>query len=193
MPAEYVRADEDMVELVREVLEEYHPDLAEAHIGILIREIAPRSNGKRVMAKAKKVGPELKALLPHDFIIWFAQDTWEELDARQKRALVDHELCHCTVDNDKAKMKTHDLNEFLVIIQRYGFWWPQAEEAEQIFQSRMGLGEVTRARVEAIPVAEGGGSLEEIWGDEAEEALSEDGAEPEPIKKGRKGRSRNGG
>lgn len=166
MAAEYAQADQDIVDMVTEVLEQHHPDLAEARIGILIRETAPKSNGKRIFGRAKKVGPELKVLIPHDFIIWFAQDTWEELTPFQRRALVDHELCHCTVTNDKAKMVSHDLNEFLVIIERYGFWWPMAEEAEQVFQSRMSLGEVTKGSVEALNVGANG---KLFFGDDDEE------------------------
>lgn len=194
MAAEYFQASSSIVALMEEVVEQHHPDLAEARIGVLMRDVAPRSQGRRVFGKAKKVGPELKVLLPHDFIIWFAQDVWEELDHIQRRALVDHELCHCTIDNEKAKMKSHDLNEFLCIFERYGFWWPQSEEAERVFQAQLGLGEVTKARIEALSVPEGGGSFEEIWGEEEGEEPEEgsmNGNGAEPVKKVRKGRKSN--
>lgn len=186
MAAEYFRAGESVIALVAEVVAQHHPDLAEARIGVLMRDVAPRSQGKRVFGRAKSVGPELKVLLPHDFIIWFADDVWDELSEFQRRALVDHELCHCTIDeNEKIKMKSHDLNEFLCIIERYGFWWPQADEAEQVFQARLNLGEVTHnGKVEAVILPEGALPDDDVWASTLADAIDGDvqHGDPEALK-----------
>jgi hypothetical protein len=61
------------------------------------------------------------------FVIVISADTWKRLDERQRRALVDHELCHCVVSYDDDGMpvlstRTHDIEEFGSIIDRHGLW-----------------------------------------------------------------------
>lgn len=149
MASEYFRASKEMVDLVTEVREMHHEPLADARIGIIVRGVAPQIKGKRGMAKVRKVSAEEQLFMPYDFLIWFADDIWQELNAFQRRALVDHELCHCRWTNEKPKLVGHDLEEFRCIIERYGFWWPFAEEDEQVFQARLGLGGLT-GRTEAV-------------------------------------------
>jgi hypothetical protein len=155
MAVEYSKARGDVVALVQAVIEQHHPDLAGARIGVLMRETAPKVGGiRRIYGKARKVSAEQYPFMPYDFVIWFAEDVWAELNGLQRRALVDHELCHCTVTpEEEARIQRHDMEEFYVIIERYGFWWPFAQEAEQVFQARLGL-EGTAGAVEAIDPAQ---------------------------------------
>jgi len=44
------------------------------------------------------------------------------MDDERKRALIDHELTHCTVEDSVFKTRGHDVEEFHSIIQRYGTW-----------------------------------------------------------------------
>lgn len=148
MAAEYAVAGREVLDIVEQVVEQYEPALGEVRIGILMRNVAPRSAGKRIYGKAKLVGPEQKALMAAffppdetpDYVIWFAQDTWDELTEKQRLALAHHELYHCQItDNGKHKMRSHDLNEFHRIIDVHGLWWPQADETEQVFRATLGL------------------------------------------------------
>lgn len=123
-------APEEVVDLVTEMIHAnaMHEPLTHARIGLLMRDEAPVSKGTQTLGKARKVTPEQRPHIPYDFVIWFAQDTWDELSLRQKCALVEHELCHCFLTMTKASIRPHDIDEFNYIIQKYGFWRPASGE-----------------------------------------------------------------
>lgn len=148
MAAEYSVASKEVLELVEQVIEQYEPSMGEERIGVLMRNVAPRSAGKRVMGKAKMVGPEQKALMAAffppeetpDWVIWFAQDVWEELSPAQRLAMVHHYLYHCQIqDNGKRKMRSPEIVEYRRIIDAHGLWWPQSDEDEQVLRAALGL------------------------------------------------------
>jgi hypothetical protein len=84
------------------------------------------------------------------FVIEISASVWEGLDERGRRALVDHELMHCTIEfTDDLEMKLairgHDVEEFFGIVRRHGLWKGDIEQmaivtAEQL---RMDLDRVT--------------------------------------------------
>jgi hypothetical protein len=58
-----------------------------------------------------------------DGFIWLALDFWVNAGPIQKRALIDHELCHFEVNNaGELTLRGHDIEEFREIIHRYGLW-----------------------------------------------------------------------
>lgn len=122
--AYYRPAPDSVVAIVEHVMEAYHEDLLDARIGILFRDEAPVVNGRVKLGAAKKVADDLRPYVPYDFLIWFAEDIWERLSERQRQALADHELQHCSFEGHKASMRKHDIEEFTCIIERHGFWWP---------------------------------------------------------------------
>lgn len=124
MAVEWSKVPEEIVDLAGEIIEAYHPDLTEAAIGFLFRSEAGDSLGREIWGQAQKVPAKLSPLLDLDFLIWIAKDIWYSLSNHQKRALIDHELCHCKVDGDKTSMRGHDVEEFREIIERYGLWRP---------------------------------------------------------------------
>lgn len=149
----YTPAPDDVVELAQELIELYHPHLAEARIGLLMREEAGKGNGRVVLGAAKRTPADQRAYVDFDFIIWLAQDWWEHmLSPMQRRALLDHELCHCYVaSNGDVSLRGHDIEEFDAIIRRYGFWRPHSERTEEAVQARFeyaqGNGRVAAADV----------------------------------------------
>ena len=142
MATEWTRVPQKVIVLAQELIEKHHSNLRDARIGILFRSKAPVSGGKRTLGQASTVTAKWLPLLrePYDFIIWLAADAWEELDPRQRRALLDHELYHCHLNNDgKAEIRPHDIEEFAEIIQRYGFWREDLERVALAFQGRLAL------------------------------------------------------
>ena len=142
MATEWTRVPQKVIVLAQELIKAHHPNLADARIGILFRSEAPISGGKRTLGQASTVTAKWLPLLrePYDFIIWLAADAWEELDPRQRRALLDHELYHCHLDNEgKAEMRPHDIEEFAEIIQRYGFWRGDSDRVALAVQGRLAL------------------------------------------------------
>lgn len=62
-------------------------------------------------------------------VIEIAEKEWVELTTAQRRALVDHELCHFVLDEDDDGNETvsvvgHDLEEFRAVVERHGMWRP---------------------------------------------------------------------
>lgn len=124
-------------EIIRKVPR--HKNLAEARIEYVFRDEAPRLRGRVVLGRARKIGGLNAFLLDPTvndkdfvkpgplFVIEISHDTWGDLNLEQRKALVDHELCHCTVDidddgNPELSMRGHDFEEFAEIIERHGLW-----------------------------------------------------------------------
>jgi hypothetical protein len=66
-------------------------------------------------------------LEPRMFWVEVARDAWDAYTDFQRVALLDHELCHCGVEEDeegtkKMKLIPHDIEDFEAIATRYGEW-----------------------------------------------------------------------
>ena len=121
-----------------------HEPLGAAHIYWLFMDTVPMSNGRYVLGRARRVsgwaaflaqGPveaaSYESPVPF-FTVEIAEQPWHQLRAHQKRALVDHELCHLKVDLDAdvpaLKMRGHDFEEFIAVIRRHGLWSTASQE-----------------------------------------------------------------
>lgn len=143
-------------ELIGSVTE--HEQLTYARIEYLFIDKAPKSRGRLVLGRARRVsglGSVLANLTKYDaefcqdptplFVIEIAEDTWQRLDDAGRKALVDHELCHCRVDLDEdldehvLSTRAHDLEEFAGIIRRHGLWYSAAEEMGSAVMEQLAL------------------------------------------------------
>ena len=148
MPTAIWKADEKIHALLREVADAHHPHLEEARILVLLRDHGARRRGRDVLGTAAKASPKDKALLGEevDFIVTLSAEHWHEMEYRERRALLDHELCHCGRDEIEKKvrdpetgrkttvtvynwaMRGHDVEEFTAILGRHGAWRPELED-----------------------------------------------------------------
>lgn len=128
--------------LAGELIAGHHQELVDVHIEYVFRSEPAKENGKEKWGTARKISG-LHAYLAGDttegaevddfFVIEIAEPIWAVLDEHQRRALVDHELMHCTTAIDektgelKLKMRPHDLEEFAGIVRRYGLWRDDVE------------------------------------------------------------------
>lgn len=133
--SEYSSVNQEVVDIAKEMIEKHHKSLENARIAFLFRAEAQMKNGRAVLGTASLVGAKWRPLLKdkYDFLIILAADFWLDiLDNRQKRALIDHELCHCifTMPEGKASIRNHDVEEFYEVIQRHGDWLGQIEGFE---------------------------------------------------------------
>ena len=127
-----------------ELIPKHHDHLVGQHIEYVFRDKHATSNGKEVWGKARKI-TGLNAYLAGDtaegdevedfFVVEIAEDVWALLEPAQRRALVDHELAHCTVDVDEVtgdiegiSLVGHDLEEFKAIVERHGLWRPDISD-----------------------------------------------------------------
>lgn len=116
-----------------------HRHLRNRDIGYLYRQKMER-NGKTVLGKASKVGAKLAYFSDLEFLIEINWSAWAGLTARQRIALVDHELCHLGIEDtdegEKLLMIPHDLEEFGAVVQRWGMWQPDVANFAKVCQQR---------------------------------------------------------
>lgn len=130
-------SDADM-RLLTSVMTQYHRHLASAdvRIGALLIESdtdapAVTFGGARAAAKIRRLNAANRLLTALDVVIEIDKDTWDELDEKQQRALLDHELTHLELDPDKKRytddrpvLKTRKddwvLTGFYEVVQRHG-------------------------------------------------------------------------
>ena len=153
MPTTFTSADA-VETIANECIKRWHPDLYGAQIRYVFRSKAVKNRGRHVLGKARKV-TNLAAYLalggmeepePDEppspfFVIEIAYDTWELLTHDQRLALVDHELCHCVIDEDTERrdnlgLRGHDLEEFAAVVQRHGLWKPDVKYFAQVLRER---------------------------------------------------------
>lgn len=121
------------------LIDEHHRHLLDTRVEFVFRDKASKSKGKVTLGKARKVSG-LNAFLSRRtedgedtdgadfFVIELAQDEWDDMPPSKRRALIDHELCHCTIEYDEEKdvvtlgIRAHDVEEFTEIIERHGLW-----------------------------------------------------------------------
>ena len=93
---------EGVLPLVRELVRAHHHHLIEARIGAAWRRGLKRDKDNLlVLGKCVNASDLHKEFNDLDFVIVLNGEAWKTLDAKQRRALVDHELCHASVRKDK--------------------------------------------------------------------------------------------
>lgn len=121
---------------IDELVERYHPMLAKARLCLAWRrgeKLGP--DGHLHLGKAGKCADLHRQLHEYDWVIILNRDAFGTFTPAQRKALVDHELCHCrpacTKDGtqkrdaqDKAlwRVRKHDVEEFAEVVQRHGLW-----------------------------------------------------------------------
>jgi predicted metallopeptidase len=113
----------------RDLINDYHTHLSTCRVEFVFVSETPVAKGKEVWGRARKI-TGINAFLgakddPEDyFVIELARPIWNRLDDKQKRALVDHELCHCDRNEETGGliMVSHDVEEFSGVIVRHGLW-----------------------------------------------------------------------
>lgn len=128
MAKEYSDADDTVGFIAKGLIGNYHPELAEARILYIFVSEASKKGGVELYGRVKKVSGFNEWYMEVDFIIEVAADKWNELDASQRTALVDHLLERCTgEENEKTgemswKIREPDVQEFESILNRHGAW-----------------------------------------------------------------------
>lgn len=124
-------------DLARTVIQRWHPHLAASDIRYLFRQGgAWMTGGKTILGKVAKLGTQQQFLAEGaDAVILIDEERWEKLDEAQRLALVDHECAHLVQATDKdecplfqdngrpvLRVRAHDVEEFVEVIQRHGLW-----------------------------------------------------------------------
>lgn len=132
--------------IASELIAKHHTDLDDVRIEYVFRSETAKSRGKEVWGQARKISG-LNAYLSQEdgpteaesgdvdyFVVEISEPVWRELDAGQRKALVDHELCHLTTAfNEETgdvtlKLRHHDVEEFRAVVIRHGLWRPDLSD-----------------------------------------------------------------
>lgn len=154
-------ASQEVINMAEELIAKYHPVLGKyARVGFVFRSEAQVSNGRAVLGKASKVSEKLKTLLELDFLIWIAKKEFEAMEDERKRALIDHELSHCSITDGDFRMRHHDVEEFHAIIERYGLWTDDLQRTKAAIDKaeQLHFDELARGLVKALD----GATLEKV-------------------------------
>lgn len=133
------RADApDEYDILDDYVARYHDHLAEANISIAWHygwKADP--DGRLTLGKFKKASDLDYQLHNFDWVLLLNWNVWSKVafTLEQKRALIDHELCHGEVarydDGDEKRdeknrlvwrVRKHDLEEFREVVERHGCW-----------------------------------------------------------------------
>jgi predicted metallopeptidase len=116
--------------LARALIRQHHNHLINANIRYLFRRGSWTSKKRETLGQASKVSGVNEYLTGLDFIIMINIEVWGQLSLKEKVALVDHELEHCCEEDGKYFIQGHDVEDFLAVIQRNGFWTPDLRKLE---------------------------------------------------------------
>ena len=152
--------------IANELIPEHHPHLLIANILYVFTDQRRKRCDRVRIGSSQKLSSTERFLASGldgveqgpDFLILIDSVQWAELARPQRRALVDHELCHCalfvqidedadgvrirptwvrwTIDMDDPQdygdrrwgMRGHDIEEFGEVLFRHGFWKPDGPE-----------------------------------------------------------------
>ena len=124
MAVTFSEAPQRVLHIAQSLIDQYHDGLIEANVAFVIRDgDPPESNGKTTLGQASRFPKKLQPLVDQEyhFLIWLSAKVLEQSD-EIVTSIIDHELCHCNYSLGEARMRHHDIEEFNVIIQRYGLY-----------------------------------------------------------------------
>jgi len=150
---ELIPETKSVYSMMKRIRKKYHHETRKARIALAWRiALKPDKDGHLILGLCQRTSDLLKEFAAYDFVILLNKEVWQdkEFTDEKKRALIDHELCHCGVQyNKKGKQKKdergrycfrtrkHDVEEFRDIVKRHGLWKHDLEMfAEELLKKR---------------------------------------------------------
>lgn len=140
-------AGQAMYPMLCELVDAYHEDLKAARFALAWNTSWKADpDGRVTLGKCKKASDLDKELAAYDFVIMLRQEFWQDAEVKneQRRALLDHELCHAAPKLDKYgehmedergrkvwRTRKHDIEEFAAVVYRHGLWKRDLERMAQ--------------------------------------------------------------
>lgn len=112
----------------------HHGEIRHARLALAWNiRLKPDTDGKLILGKCIKTTDLQKEFAEYDFVIALNREAWSGFSVEQKRALMDHELCHAAPAEDEEgdqkwdererrvwRIRKHDIEEFSEVVQRHG-------------------------------------------------------------------------
>lgn len=124
-------ASSELTELFEKVVNE-HSELSwikevDIRVGVLESNKAKTSGKKDVLGECKKVDYIYKAFCPYDFLIIIYAPNCLGLTDEQMEILMFHECLHIGMNDKNGEpvyvINPHDVEEFDLVIEKYGVHW----------------------------------------------------------------------
>jgi hypothetical protein len=135
-----------VAEVAAPLIDKHHEHLQGLHIEYLFKVVEddegrmkypkPNKFGVVVLGKTKCYSEADSAVGCPDFLIVILYNWWEAAEDDKRRALVDHELCHCWVGHDEETGEVqiscapHEFEGFRAEIERHGPWDSRLQMAQ---------------------------------------------------------------
>jgi len=163
--------------LMEELRDRDHGHLADAKIGIAWR-LGWRSDpdGHLRLGQCRKRTDLDRELDGFDFMLLLNKEAWPQLNDGQKRALIDHELCHAQIvidsdghpkrnDRDRlvCRIKKHDTEEFRAVVERHGLWTADLEQIARAAINDANRPLLPKDDAPAPAAAAGGANDDDSW------------------------------
>ncbi len=120
-------AGSDLVMMAKGLMAKHHEDALKASVAYLFKLKHGETNGKIVLGTTAKQSPKNKMLHGWDYIIEIAWDMWAMFNDFQREALLLHEICHIYKEDKNWKIESHNVEEFVRVIEVYGLWKPDLQ------------------------------------------------------------------
>jgi len=130
--------------MLKDLIEQHHEELTNARLAVAWNlSWKPDADGRVTLGKCKKASDLDRELAAFDFVILLQAEFWQDAEVTedQRRALLDHELCHATVKLDETgeparderdrivyRIRKHDVEEFSEIVRRHGCYKRDLEQ-----------------------------------------------------------------
>lgn len=146
MPTTYDDAPGYVYEMGQELVRRHHDALRDCKVRFVMRHGPWWSAGKEVLGKTMVLGPVPRYLTGEiDAAVILNAERWDDLQSQHRRALLDHQLSHLDVKTDEVGVQrahpdgrpmictvNHDVEEFLAIIERHGYWRRELEQVAMV-------------------------------------------------------------
>lgn len=136
--------DPQLEEIGKSLIQKHHNHLLEAEISYLVTSRQKIKAGVVEIGHSKRPSGLLKHYARADFIVIIADDFWHGAERIKREALVDHELCHCSVEYDESGerswiIRRHDIEEFTAVVDRHGLWTDELKQFGQAVARQLEL------------------------------------------------------
>lgn len=140
-------------EMLRTVRQKWHQEIDQARIALAFwKKVKADRDGILKLGRIHHTSELHREFVEWDFVILLNETVWnsEEFTDKQRKALLDHELCHATVALDKERnvkkdergrvlyrMRRHDIEEFRAVVKRHGCYKSDLEDFAKILLKKM--------------------------------------------------------
>lgn len=142
--------------IMDEVRDKWHDEIVTAKIALAWRiSLKPDKDGHLILGKCIKASDLQRELVDYDFVILLNREVWTdpEFTLAQKKALMDHELCHAAMQTDSEtgepiiderernvwRTRKHDIEEFGSVVAHHGCYKRDLERFAEALLKKRGM------------------------------------------------------